>query len=341
MTPADNNKSEHRDPVESKGMEASGETPSSESPKPWLIAAWPGMGNVAMIAAAYLVRGLDMTPIAELRTNGFFDIQAAVIRNGMVGKPRPPHCVIYRWKNPVGRDLYVFMGGAQPTSGSYSFAEGLLEHVAEYNVERVITFASLVTQAHPSAPGRVAGIATSKKMLAELNKGGIEIVKDGEVGGLNGVLLAAAAQRGLPGIGLLGEVPVYAVGMQNPKGALAVLQTFSEMTGISLDLEELQERSKAAEEAMLEMMEQNGAGGEQQEFEPEFDSEGTEPEADEPEVQAEPEGLDQAEKARVESLFREASENRAKIVELKQELDRVHAFRLYEDRFLDLFKKAG
>ncbi len=235
-------------------------------------------------------------------------------------------------------------GRRQPSSGSYAFAEGLLEHVAEYNVERVITFASLVTQAHPSAPGRVAGIATSKKMLAELKKGGIEIVKDGEVGGLNGVLLAAAAQRGLPGIGLLGEVPVYAVGMQNPKGALAVLQTFGEMTGISLDLEELQERSKAAEEAMLEMMEQNGAGGEQQEFEPEFDTEDAEAEAaDEPEVQvqAEPEGLDQAEKARVESLFREASENRAKIVELKQELDRVHAFRLYEDRFLDLFKKAG
>ncbi len=325
------------------GMEASGETPSSETPKPWLIAAWPGMGNVAMIAAAHLVRaGHDSyRRVADKRILRY---PGGLCEERHGGQARPPHCVIYRWKNPVGRDLYVFMGGAQPTSGAYAFAEGLLEHVAEYNVERVVTFASLVTQAHPSALGRVAGIATSKKMLAELKKAEIEIVKDGEVGGLNGVLLAAAAQRGLPGIGLLGEVPMYALNMQNPKGALAVLEAFSGMTGISLDLEELRDRAKAVEEAMLEMMEQDGAGREQQEFEPEFDTDDAEPEdADEPEVQAqaEPEGLDQAEKARVESLFREASENRAKIVELKQELDRVHAFRLYEDRFLDLFKKAG
>ena len=169
--PEDTTKSNDSGSSEYRGMEAHGEA----KPSPWLVAAWPGMGNVAMIAAAYLVRGLDMTPIAELRTNGFFDIQAAVVKNGMVGKPRPPHCVIYRWQNPVGRDLYVFMGGAQPSSGAYAFAEGLLEHVAEYNVERAITFASLATQAHPSAPGRVAGIATSKKMLAELKKSGIEI----------------------------------------------------------------------------------------------------------------------------------------------------------------------
>ena len=33
---------------------------------PWLIAAWPGMGTVAVIAAGYLVRELDMKEVAEL-----------------------------------------------------------------------------------------------------------------------------------------------------------------------------------------------------------------------------------------------------------------------------------
>ena len=35
-------------------------------PKPWMIAAWPGMGSVASIAALYLVRELNMTEGEDL-----------------------------------------------------------------------------------------------------------------------------------------------------------------------------------------------------------------------------------------------------------------------------------
>jgi uncharacterized protein len=40
----------------------------------------------------------------------------------------------------------------------------------------------------------------------------------------------------------------------------------------------------------------------------------------------------------IERLFAEASHDRAKAFELKTELDRLGAFRQYEDRFLALFK---
>jgi hypothetical protein len=42
---------------------------------------------------------------------------------------------------------------------------------------------------------------------------------------------------------------------------------------------------------------------------------------------------------RIEQLFTQAREDRAKAYELKRELDRLDVFREYEDRFLDLFKK--
>jgi hypothetical protein len=38
-------------------------------------------------------------------------------------------------------------------------------------------------------------------------------------------------------------------------------------------------------------------------------------------------------------LFEKAREDRSKAYELKGELDRLGVFDLYEDRFLDLFKK--
>jgi hypothetical protein len=43
---------------------------------------------------------------------------------------------------------------------------------------------------------------------------------------------------------------------------------------------------------------------------------------------------------RIEELFARAAKDRSKAFELKQELDRLGLFKQYEDRFLDLFKKA-
>src|SRR3954469_10727520 len=86
-------------------------------PRPWLIAAWPGMGNVAAIAAGYLVESLEMKPVAELSPRGHFDIQQVRVRGGVVRRPRLPRSVFYKWENPSagGRDLYVLLGEAQPS----------------------------------------------------------------------------------------------------------------------------------------------------------------------------------------------------------------------------------
>ena len=51
--------------------------------------------------------------------------------------------------------------------------------------------------------------------------------------------------------------------------------------------------------------------------------------------------LDLETRMRIEELFRAAHENRTQAVVLKRELDRLGVFNQYEDRFLDLFKKAG
>ena len=50
----------------------------SENPKlnqPWLVAAWPGMGNVALTAAYYLMAKLDMYQIAEFSAHELFDVK--------------------------------------------------------------------------------------------------------------------------------------------------------------------------------------------------------------------------------------------------------------------------
>jgi hypothetical protein len=185
---------------------------------------------------------------------------------------------------------------------------------------------------HPEQPCRVFGAATDKESLEELRRLELEIIQDGNIGGLNGVLLGAAAERGLRGACLLGEIPHIFHQLPFPKASLAILETFTTITRIDIDFTELTEQAKAMEKqlgGLLERVQQ--AFGQQQ---------GGEEESYQPEPAEEPRPSP-AQQRHIEELFQRAAQDRSKAFELKQELDRQGVFKDYEDRFLDLFKKPG
>lgn len=314
--------------------------PANNNKKPWLIAAWPGMGNVAVIAAAYLVQKLPMTPVGELPPRGHFDVPQVLVKQGVIGTPRLPRSVLYRWNDPEGgRDLLVFIGEAQPTAGLYAFAHEMLDRAAQLNVERVYTFASMASQLHPSKDPKVFGAATTPPLAAELRQQKLIMLDDGQIGGLNGVLLGAAAERGIPGLCLLGEIPFFAAGVPNPKAAKAVLSAFSNLAGIHIDLAELAAHAETVDTALVDLLDrlreqarERGADEELPLPEEPADIEETES-ANEPE-------LDPTSVARIERMFEVAMQDRSQAVRLKEELDRLGVFDKYENRFLDLFRRG-
>jgi hypothetical protein len=191
---------------------------------------------------------------------------------------------------------------------------------------------------HPSQPGRVIGAATNPQMLEELKKQQLEVLEDGNISGLNGVLLGMAAEAGLPGACLLGEMPHLFAQLPYPKASLAVLNVFQKMAGVTIDMTELSEQATAMDERLTELLEtvernikEQQAG--EEEDEDEEDEFGIGP--------VEEERLSPSDRQRIDRLFAEAVQNRSKAYELKRELDRLEVFQEYEDRFLDLFKKPG
>jgi len=314
---------------------------SEQTNAPWLVAAWPGMGNVAMIGAGFLVRQLRMTPIAELEAHRHFDIQHVEVKHGLMTPPRFPRSTFYRSTNTTGRQLLVFLGEAQPSTETYAFAHTMLEKALALGASRVMTFASMASQLHPSQAASVWGAATRKEDLDELERHEVAPLEDGQIAGLNGVLLGAAAERDLPGACLLGEIPFYAAGVPNPKAAKAVLDVFAPMAGIEIDLDPLARDAETVDNALIEMLEkmQREQGDEDG---PEFPTAFEIVEPEEGEETKEPEGprLDSADRARLERMFDAAREDRSKAMSLKRELDRLGVFEQYEDRFLDLFKRA-
>jgi proteasome assembly chaperone (PAC2) family protein len=316
-----------------------------EAQRPWLIAAWPGMGNVAVIAAGYLVQKLGMKPMGEMTARGYFDIQQVTVNAGLINTPRMPRSVLYQWKNPHegGRDLIISLSEAQPAARTYAFAQELMDRMGKLGVERVFTFASLASQLHPTQDPRIFAAATSQPVLDDLLKLDATTLEDGQIGGLNGVMLGAALEHGVHGACLLGEIPFFAAGVPNPKAAKAVLTMFCSLAGVDVEMSELEAHSEAVERAMLELMErmkqgQSAEAGEEGEDEDEdHDEEATVTEA---EAASKEKLLDFDTRNRIEKMFERARRDRGKAVQLKQELDKLGVFRQYEDRFLDLFRRA-
>lgn len=299
----------------------------------WLVTAWPGMGTVAVTAVVYLLSKLKMRQIDEFDARELFEVEEAEVEGGLLHAARLPRSRLFLAEDAApGRDIVVFLGEAQPPTGKFALSRRLLAAARDLGVTRVFCFAGWVSDMEPTTRSRVHGVATDVAGLRDLRRQGVSVVSSGRITGLNGVLLAAAAEQGLPGVGLLGEMPGLAYQLPYPSASAAVLRTFSAMAGMTLDLDELELYGRQTQEqlsaAYQEALKALGDG------EPADQAEG--PSA--PPAVDTPEGLPAQDDKRIEELFAEAAKDRAKAFALKTELDRLGAFRRYEDRFLALFK---
>jgi proteasome assembly chaperone (PAC2) family protein len=304
---------------------------------PWLVAVWPGMGHVALNAGVYLLSKLGMTAVAELESGELFDIDHVEVKEGIIQPARRARNRFFVWNDPKKEhDLVVFLGEAQPPIGRFPFCRQVMGFARDVGVERVFTFAAMATRMHPEHRSRVFGAVTEREGLDEVQQLDLELLEDGNIGGLNGVLLAAAAEVGLPGVCFLGEMPHIFARLPFPKASLAILEVFKKISGIKLDLGELAEQAQAVEEqlgALLAQVEEQY--GQQFSGNDEDEDEESEPES----VEIEGVEGEEPDRDRIAEMFEAAAKDRSKAFELKRELDRLGLFKEYEDRFLDLFQK--
>jgi proteasome assembly chaperone (PAC2) family protein len=220
-----------------------------------LVAAWPGVGNVSLILTQYLVEHLGADQFAEIEPAAFFNATGVLVRDNVVEEPQFPASRFFFWQNPEkrGKDLIFFIGDEQPPSGSYELANVVLDVAKKYKVRRIYTMAAALVKIHHSEAPRVWATATEEKLLKEVTK--FEVVLRGtvQIAGLNGILLGVAKERGLPGVCLLGETPMYATRIPNPKAALAVGNILVKLLNVQVDLAELAESAHKAEAEMAKL----------------------------------------------------------------------------------------
>ncbi len=304
----------------------------------WVVAAWPGMAAVGQMATAYLHDALRMEQLVEFGANGFFAPESIRVEKGLVLPGRRPRSVISTWNGgPAGRDLLLVQGEQQPAFDSMRYARSLLDACSAREVERVVTIASLATAIDPTEESRVFAACSTEALLESVMLvPGVQPLEDAEVSGMNGEFLAAARERGIPAMCLLGEIPFFATNLPNPKASAAALAALRYMLGIDLPLEGLLEQARRIEGWILKQLDTSSTRDKSDRSARVLETTAGLSDAA---LTTAAEQVDLIQ--RIEGMFALALQDRDKAKDLKAELDRHGLFREYEDRFLDMFRKGS
>jgi uncharacterized protein len=302
---------------------------------PYLIVAWPGMGEVAFKAASFLLDKLKAEEFAEILANEFFYLSESVVVDGILSLPETPFNKFYfsKLKN-AKNDLIIFLSDAQPDlTKAEEYCNSIIALAKKYKVKEVISFAAMPQPVdHGQQPG-VWFTSTSASINQRLKSLEIRPLTDGQISGLNGLFLGLAKKAGFDGFCLLGEIPLYTIQIENPRASFAVLESLKKVIGLEVDLSELLDQAQVMEEQINSLLDHLKSGP-------------TPGPIGEEEIEKIKKTLSQltklplSVKEKIEKMFIQAKSDIAKANELKSELDKWSVYKEYEDRFLDLFKKA-
>jgi len=242
---------------------------------PVLIASWPGIGNIGLIAVNTLVGMVRAEEFGEIEPWDFFYPTKVSIKNGVLEDLEFPTNKFY-FKKTEKRDLAFFVGEEQPTSGGSAYAEGtpayqmanlVLDVAVRFGCRRIYTSGAAVAPIHHTMRPRVWAVPNAEGLINELRTYENTVLMSdiegrsgqGNITGLNGLLLGVARQRGLDAICFMGEIPLYLQGfpIPYPKASKSVLEVLTAALELNLPMDRITaivERSEREIERLYEMV---------------------------------------------------------------------------------------
>lgn len=242
--------------------------------KPEMFVAWPGIGNVGIIAIDTMRTALKAEAFAEIEPWDFFYPRSVTIENGELKELEFPNNKFY-FKKTEPKDLLFFIGEEQPTEGGGAYAHGkkawdmanmVLDVALKFGCQRVYTSGAAVAPIHHTMESRVWVVPNSEELLNEVKSYENAVLMSdiegrggqGSITGLNGLLLGVAKKKGLAGICVMGEVPVYLQGLAlpYPKASKAALKVLTKHLGIPFDMAAIEDLTQRAERGIEELYQQ-------------------------------------------------------------------------------------
>lgn len=241
--------------------------------KPDLIAAWPGIGNIGIIAVNTLRGQVDADEMGEIEPWDFFYPKRALINSSILETLDFPFSKFY-YKILKQKDLLFFVGEEQPTNGEKVYAEGkkayqmanlVLDIAEKFGCQRIYTSGAAVSFTHHELKPRVWVVTSQEQLTREIKTYSNTILMSeiegrserGSITGLNGLLVGLAKKRGFEAVCLMGEIPDYLSGVPfpYPRASRSVLEILSALLKIEVDYSVIDEMSFQVDEVISSIYE--------------------------------------------------------------------------------------
>ena len=143
------------------------------------------------------------------------------------------------------KDLILLTGDSQPVvpGSEYVLSEQILDLITKFKISNIYSLASYVTGTFVNDP-KIYGTATNPEMIKSFRSFNISTLDNGNITGMNGLILGLGKLRGIEGICLLGETSGYVIDEKASKNLLEILNN---VLGININMDEMNKRSKDTE----------------------------------------------------------------------------------------------
>jgi proteasome assembly chaperone (PAC2) family protein len=210
---------------------------------------WNDAAGSASRALATVVEALDAELVAQVDPEEFFDFQATrptiTLTEGQIRNIEWPQNYIYAARVPTAdRDL-VLLDGTEPNLRWRTFSEAIATAADALGAEMVITMGALIAEVSHTLPVPITGLASSEDLVEELD---LERSDYEGPTGVVGVVHDCCRRLGMSSASLWAAVPHYVAAVPNPKAALALVRRLEGLTGIAVEVSELEDEAASYEE---------------------------------------------------------------------------------------------
>jgi proteasome assembly chaperone (PAC2) family protein len=209
----------------------------------WVDAGSGGTGGVR-----HLIGNLKARKLAEIESEEFYSFTDTRPLVSIVGAgERAVHWPRGEFHGATlehTNDLVLFVA-PEPNLRWKTFASAMLDGMQRLGVEQMVCIGSIFGAVPHRGEVRMTGWANDDGLRQQLAAQNVMFTNYEGPTGFVTVLLSEAESRGLPAAAVYAFAPNYIQGVPNPRVSHALLQTFSAMTGVPLQLGDLDRAGRA------------------------------------------------------------------------------------------------
>lgn len=230
--------------------------------KPYLVMGfegWPNAAEISSIVLRHLIDRLEAKQFAFIPTESFYQTSSlrptAVIREGRLIELKPPGNYFYYVKSVLSNDLILFCG-VEPHLRWNSFSDLILDLAETLNVRQLFAIGGTYDYIPHTCPPMVSALFNREELREKVIQAGLGLTEYSGPISIHTYLLEASKKRNLKAISLWGHAPQY-LQTKNVKVACAVLKRLIRLTGIEVDLYELENAGNYFDQQVNHLVEED------------------------------------------------------------------------------------